>query len=426
MRFDSSEHEELQDAERRRSGWLTRWSHTLTARARFAILWGAATLLAPLAIADGAAAQTVKVGVVLPYTGPLASVGSQIERGVGLYVKEHERDLQGITLQIIRRDDRGQPNAALEAARQLVLLDKVDFVVGGATGQSAAAIAQGTRDTNLPFIALYAASNELTRTSPNMIRMSIAASQTSYAIGAWSAKQGANTGYILVTDSPYGRDAEAAFTRGFGEMGGKIVGVERLPGFSPDSIDFVGPLLKIQSARPNVVFAFLLSGPPPRAFLKRFDELGLTRDGIRLVGPQDLAADSVLLDVGEEIRGLTTAGSYSSTAERPQNREFVAAWTRAFPDNTMPDFMAVAAWDGMAAIFDVIRKTQGRFSSEKALEILRNWKGPDSPRGPVAIDPVTREAVQDIYIRRVEFRGGRPVNVELEKMPYRPGLSNLN
>ena len=88
--------------------------------------------------------------------------------------------------------------------------------------------------------------------------------------------------------------------------------------------------------------------------------------------------------------------------------------------------MAVAAWDGMAAIFDVIRRTRGKFSSEQALEILRNWKGPDSPRGPVAIDPETREAVQDIYIRRVELRNGRPVNVELETVPYRRGLSNLN
>jgi branched-chain amino acid transport system substrate-binding protein len=397
----------------------------MTIRAGLATLWAAAALLASFGIADGTA-QTIKVGVVLPYTGPLAAIGSQIERGVGLYVREHERDLQGITLQIIRRDDQGRPDAAHAAAQQLVAADRVDFVIGGATGQTAAAIAQGTFDSKVPFIALYAASNELTRKSPNMIRMSIAASQTSYAIGAWSARQGAKTGSVLVTDSPYGRDAEAAFTRGFSEGGGQIIGVEHIGGFGFDSIDFVGPLLKIKSARPNLVFAFLLSGSPPRALLKRFDELGLARDGIRLVGPQDLADDSVLQDMGEEIRGLTTAGSYSSAAERPQNREFVAAWNRAFPDKTMPDFMAVAAWDGMAAIFDVIRRMQGKFTSEQALEILRNWKGPDSPRGPVAIDPVTREAVQDIYIRRVELRGGRPVNVELETVPYRKGLSNLN
>jgi branched-chain amino acid transport system substrate-binding protein len=396
----------------------------MTIRAGLATLWAAAALLAPFGIADGTAQTVVKVGVVLSYSGPLATIGSQIERGVGLYVKEHERDLQGVTLQIIRRDDQGRPDAAAAAARQLVAADQVDFVIGGATGLTAAAIAQGTFDSKVPFIALYAASNELTRKSPNMIRMSIAASQTSYAIGAWSARQGAKTGSVLVTDSPYGLDAEAAFTRGFREGGGQIIGVEHI-GFSLDP-DFVAPLLKIKSARPNLVFAFLLSGPPPRALLKRFDELGLARDGIRLVGPQDLADDSVLSDMGEEIRGLTTAGSYSSAAERPQNREFVAAWNRAFPDKTMPDFMAVAAWDGMAAIFDVIRRTRGKFTSEQALEILRNWKGPDSPRGPVAIDPETREAVQDIYIRRVELRGGRPVNVELETVPYRRGLSTLN
>jgi len=396
---------------------------TMAGFGRLVIFLIGAALLARFGIAE-AAAQAIRIGVVLPYTGPLAGIGSQIERGLSLYLKEHERELPGTSFQIIRRDDQGRPEAAAQAAQELTSRDRADVVVGGATGASAAAIAQVTQRTQTPFIALYAASNEITRSSPYVIRMSIAASQTSYAIGAWSARQGAKSGFVLVSDSSYGRDAELAFAAGFREGGGNVLGVERVALGS--EVDFVSPLLKMKAARPNVVFAFLLSGPPSRAFLRRYYELGFAREGIRLVGPQDLAADNVIADMGEEIRGLTTAGSYSSEAERPQNRAFVDAWMRAYSDKTPPDFMAVAAWDGMAAIFDLTRQTKGRFSGDQALDFLKQWKNPGSPRGPISIDPATREAIQDIYIRRVEIRNGRAVNVELETVPYRRGLLNLN
>ena len=195
-------------------------------------------------------------------------------------------------------------------------------------------------------------------------------------------------------------------------------------GFNIEANNVIETLARIRSARPNVVFAFLPPGGTTRAFLRRFEEIGLAKDGIRLVGPQDLTGENVLIDMGEEVRGVITAGSYSSAAERPQNRDFVSAWTRAYGDKVLPDFMAVSAWDGMAAIFEVIRQSRGRISSESTMGILRNWKNPDSPRGPIAIDPATREVIQDLYIRRVEIRGGRAANIEIEKVPYRRGLSN--
>jgi branched-chain amino acid transport system substrate-binding protein len=379
----------------------------------------AAMLLVLLSAAGGAEQPVVKIGVILPYSGPLAAIGTQIERGLSLYVRERERDLQGIKLQIIRRDDQGRPDVSSVAAEQLIRLDRVDYVVGGATGASANAIAKATSRERIPFIAMYAVTSDLMRMSPNVIRMSITASQTSHAIGTWAAKRGLKRGVTIVNSSLSGLDAEAAFSAGFAESGGTIIAAERV-----EVTNVIDSLFKIKALRPDVVFAFIGPDFQSRALLRRFDEIGLARDGIRLVGSQDLVPDSALVEMGDEIRGLVTSGSYSSAAERPQNRDFVAAWMRLYNDRTLPDFTSVAAWDGMSAIFDVIKQRKGRATSDQAIEILKNWKNPNSPRGSISVDPVTREIIQDIYIRRVEFREGRPVNVEFETVPYKRALLN--
>jgi len=237
-------------------------SHAMTIRAGWQ-LCGLQPRCSPVRHRRWRCADDRQGRVVLPYTGPLAAIGSQIERGVGLYVKQHERDLEGITLEIIRRDDQGRPDVAAAAARQLIEADRSTLLSAerrcDCRGHRA-----GTFESKLPFIALYAASNELTRKFPNVIRMSIAASQTSNAIGAWSAKQGAKTGYVLVTESSYGSDAEAAFTRGFAEGGGKLIGAERI-GFSLDSADFVAPLLKIKSIHPDIVLRSFYRARNPSA-----------------------------------------------------------------------------------------------------------------------------------------------------------------
>ena len=115
--------------------------------------------------------------------------------------------------------------------------------------------------------------------------------------------------------------------------------------------------------------------------------------------------------------GVVSAGNYSTATDRPANSAFLAAWSRAYGDKMAPDYIAVGGWDGMAAIFDVIKQTNGKFDADQAMKILANWKNPDSPRGPIAIDPATRDIVQNVYIRRVESVNGKLANVEFATIP---------
>jgi len=228
----------------------------------------------------------------------------------------------------------------------------------------------------------------------------------------WAAKQKWRTGFTIVFDSVPGSEAEVAFARGFTGEGGKIVRAERVR-----SVDSVEPFVQARQVRPDVLFVSFPAGPQAAVLMRNYDQIGLRSAGIHLVGPQDIAPDNELAGMGEGALGLITSGNYSSAARRKENIEFLAAWLRVYGDKTLPDFTSVAAWDGMAAIFEVVRQRRGRFSGDQAMEILKNWSNPNSPRGPMSIDPETRETIQNIYIRRVEAVSGRLVNIEFETVP---------
>jgi branched-chain amino acid transport system substrate-binding protein len=373
-----------------------------------------------LALAMGsvpaAAQQTVKVGVILTYSGPQASLGDQIDKGLSLYAKEHEKDLpEGIKIELIRRDDTGpNPEVAKRLARELITRDNVQLLTGVVWTPNAGAIAPLTAEAKTPFVIMNATGASLPRLSPYIVRVSFTQWQTALPIGTWAAKNGLKHGYTAVSDFVPGHDAEAAFAKGYKDAGGQIIGSVRFPLQSPDFTPF---LERAKDAKPDALYVFVPSGAQATALMKAYADLQLKAADVTMVGPMDLVPDYELTNMGTAPLGLVTAGNYSSAAERPQNREFVAAWKQAYGENSVPDFMAVGGWDGMAAIFDLVKATKGKFDSDQAMAFLKTWKNPDSPRGPIAIDPETRDIVQNIYIRRTEMVQGRLANVEFETIP---------
>jgi branched-chain amino acid transport system substrate-binding protein len=233
-------------------------------------------------------------------------------------------------------------------------------------------------------------------------------------LGEWAVKQGAKRAYTAVSDYAPGHDGEAAFTKSLKDHGGEIVGSVRFPLQSPD---FVPYLQRVLDAKPDVLYVFVPSGKQATALMKAYTDLGLKAAGIRLVGPQDIVTDGELPNMGEEPLGVISAGTWSPAADRAQSKAYVAAWDKEYSEKLPPDFMSVSAWDGMAAIFDVIKQTKGKFTGDQAMAILKGWKNPESPRGPVMIDPKERDIVQNIYIRRVEKVGGKLANIEFETFP---------
>ena len=217
-----------------------------------------------------------------------------------------------------------------------------------------------------------------------------------------------------MSDFAPGFDARDGFAKGFKDAGGEIVDTVQFPLKDPDFVPF---MQRVKDAKPDAVFVFVPSGKQATALMKAYSDLGMKADGVKIIGPQDIVPDEELQNMGEEPLGVITAGTYSNVGDRPANKAYVAAWTRDYGDKTPPGFISVGGWDSMAAIFSVIKATNGKPDGDKAMTALRGWKNPDSPRGEIMIDPDTRDIVQHVYIRRVEKVGDKLVNTEFETLP---------
>jgi branched-chain amino acid transport system substrate-binding protein len=379
---------------------------------KFAI---AAACIAALSSA-GALAQTVKLGVVDTYSGPFAAVGEQMDRGIRLYMKLHEKDLPpGVKLEIIRRDDTGpNPEVAKRMAQELITRDHVQLLAGTVYTPNALAIAPLATEAKVPFIIMNAGTAMITTKSPYIARVSFTMWQSSYPLGTWAAKSGIKKAYTAVSDYGPGIDAEAAFTKGFTDAGGQIVGSVHMPLANPDYVPF---MQRAKDAGPDAVFVFVPGGKDATALMKTFGDLGLKQAGIKLIGPGDITTDEELQNMGDVALGVVTAFHYSAAATRPANQAFVKAYQAEFGPKEDPAFEAVGAYDGMAAIFHVIIAQNGKIDPEKTMELLKGWKDDASPRGPIMIDPETRDIVQNEYMRRIEKVDGKLANVEFETMP---------
>jgi branched-chain amino acid transport system substrate-binding protein len=368
-------------------------------------------------IAFPAIAQTVvKVGLINSYTGFVAEAADQAQKAIDLYVKEHARDLpSGVRIELIRRDDASNPDLGKRLAQELMTRDHVQLLTGIVLSPVAAAVAPLTADAKVPLlISIAAAGAAIPRMSPYVARVTVTLWQLAYPIGKWAATQGWKTSYTAVSDFIPGHDSEAAFAKGFTDGGGQIVGAVRFP---PNNPDFAPFTQRIRDAKPDVAFLWVPSGPQGTAMVKAIHDLGLREAGIRIISTQDLPPDEELPKMGDAPLGIITSGTYSIAGERPANTAFLAAWKREYADKATPNFLSVDASDGMAAIFALVKATNGKFDADEAMAFFKSWKNPDSPRGPIMIDPETRDIVQNVYIRRLDRQNGKLANIEIARIP---------
>jgi branched-chain amino acid transport system substrate-binding protein len=363
-------------------------------------------------MAAAATAQTVKIGLINTYSGPLASNGDQIQKSIDLFMKLNESKLpKGVKLEIIKRDDTGiNPETAKRLAQELIVREKVDLITGVVWTPNAAAIAPLTKEAKVPFIIMNAGTAMLTTLSPYIARTSFTLWQSSYPMGEWAARK-YKTAYIAVSDFGPGHDAQDGFTKSFKAGGGTIVGTVRMP---PPTADFAPYLQRVKDAKPEALFVFVPAGKSATALMKGFGDLGLSQAGIKLIGPGDITTDEELPNMGDVPLGVVTMFHYSAAGDRPANRTFVTEWQKAYGPKSWPNFISVGAWDAMQAIFDVIAQQKGKLNADRTMAILKGWKNPNSPRGPISIDPETRDIIQNEYVREVRRVDGNLANVELE------------
>ena len=374
-----------------------------------------ATLALGAIFSSGAlAADPIKIGMVLPMSGPFAAYGKQIEHGVRLYLATKGDTFGGRKVELIIKDD--SPGTAGDVskrlAQELVVKDKVDILAGFGLTPSAFAVAPVATEAKKPMVVMNAATSAITTKSNYLVRASMTLPQNTAPIASWAAKNGIRNVFTLVADFGPGQDAEAQFKKTFTAAGGKIVGEVRVPVANPD----YGPFLqKIKDTKPDAVFLFLPPGAGTIAFMKGYTERGLAASGIKLIATGDLPDEEIIDAIGDAALGLITSFHYSEAHKSPENAAYVAAYAKAYPKDR-PNFMSVGGYDGMHLIAEVLNKTGGDASAEKFIEAAKGMKW-ISPRGPVSIDPATRDIVQTIYIRKVERVGGKLQNVEFDQVP---------
>ena len=352
------------------------------------------------------AQDTVKIGLILPMIGPFASTGRQINAAVNLYVTQNGATVAGRRIEVILKDDAGVADVTKRLAQELVVNDKVAILAGFGLTPTILATAPIASEAKVPAIVMAAGTSIITERSPFIVRTSFTLPQNTMPIADWAAKNGLKKVVTLVTDFGPGHDAEKTFKEIFTKAGGTIPAELRVPLRNPDFAPF---LQRVADAKPDALFVFVPSGAGS-AVMKQFAERGLDKVGIKLIGPGDVTDDDILNDMGDVALGTITSMHYSAAHNSPENKAYVAAFTKANP-NLRPNFMSVGGYDGMHLIYEALKKTGGATDGQGLVNAMKGVKWV-SPRGPTTIDPDTREVIQNIYIRKVERLDGKLYNVE--------------
>jgi branched-chain amino acid transport system substrate-binding protein len=369
-------------------------------------------LAACLPLASGAAfaqaQDTIRIGVIAALTGPFANTGKPFEDGIRTYLQQYGDKVAGKKIEVIYRDDGGvNADISKRAAQELISRDKVSFLIGFSLTPSALAVAPIATQAKMPMIVMNAVTTGITAKSPYMLRTGMTMQQMTEPFGAWTAKNRIGKVYTLVSDYSTGIDAEARFIKGYTAGGGKVLGSARVPLANPDYSPFVQ---RVKDEKPDAIFFFAPGAEDGIGILKAFSDKGLDKAGIKVLGVGDMTSESPTLEaLGERALGAVTVLNYAATLDNEANKAFLKAYAVANPNRPPASFVTVAAYDTMGMIAETVRRLEGNVTGDKAMQVLSGMKW-ESPRGPISIDPETRDIVQNMYIREVKKINGKLVN----------------
>jgi len=374
---------------------------------RLALGVGAAMVATAIAGGGVRADDAFKIGLIVPMTGGQASTGKQIDNAIKLYMQQHGDSVAGKKIEIILKDDAALPDNTKRLTQELIVNDKVNVIAGFGVTPAAFAAAPLATQAKIPEVVMAAGTSIITEKSPYIVRTSFTLAQSSTIVGDWAAKNGIKKVATLTSDYAPGNDALNFFKEHFTAGGGEIVEEVKVPLANPDFAPF---LQRMKDAKPDAMFVFVPAGQGGN-FMKQYAERGLDKSGIKVIGPGDVTDDDLLNDMGDPVIGTVTAHIYSAAHPSALNKEFVAAYKKAY--GVRPGFMAVGGYDGIHLIYEALKKDGGKTDGDSLLAAMKGMAW-ESPRGPISIDPDTRDIVQNVYIRKVEKKDGELYNVEFQ------------
>jgi branched-chain amino acid transport system substrate-binding protein len=371
----------------------------------------AAILAAPaLALAQ----QPLKIGMVMTLSGQFADAGNQMLNGAKTYMKMHGDTVAGRKIELITKDVGGvAPDVSKRLSQELVVRDGVDILAGYVLTPNAMAAGDVSAEAKKFMVVMNAATSIVITKSPYMIRTSVTLPQVMETFGTWAAtKGGLKQSYTMVTDYGPGIDAEQSFQSAFKAAGGEIAGSVRFPVANPDFSAFVQ---RAKDVGPQSIYIFIPGGAQPAALGKAMAERGIDKKKTKVLGSGETTAEAALKSMGDNALDIITAWHYDYTSKNPLNVKFVKAY-HGVADGRNPDFFSIGGYDGMHAIYEAVKKAHGKTDGDTLIAAAKGLKW-ESPRGPMMIDPETRDVVQNVYIRRVEKVGGELVNVPFDTIP---------
>lgn len=372
----------------------------------------AACAAVALSSADAAQAQdSVKIGFILPMTGQQQSTGKQIAAAVKLFMTQNGDTIAGKKVELIIKDDGAVPDNTKRIAQEMIVGDKVTFLAGFGVTPAALAVAPLSAESKTPEIVTAAGTSIITEKSPYIARTSFTLAQSTVPMADWAASNGIKKVVSMVSDYAPGVDSEKSFKDEFTAKGGEVLDFIRFPLANPDFAPF---LQKAADQKPDAIFVFVPSGQGG-TFVKQFVERGLDKAGIKIIGPGDVTDDDLLNNMGDSIIGTITAHFYSADHDFAANKAFVAAF-KAANGGMRPNFMAVSGYDGMHLMYEAVKKAGGKTDGDLLIAAAKGMAW-ESPRGPISIDPDTRDIIQNVYIRKVEKKNGELYNVEFATIP---------
>ncbi|MFZ2067365.1 MAG: ABC transporter substrate-binding protein [Xanthobacteraceae bacterium] len=372
----------------------------------------AGVALAFLGAGSASAQNSVKIGMINEYSGQFADTGAQIDHGVTLWMKQHGDTVAGKKIELIRKDTGGMfPDTAKRLAQEAIVRDHADILGAFSLTPNALAAADVSKQAKKLMVVMNAATSIITEKSPYIARTSSTTPQLNYTLGQWAAKNGIKTVYTMVSDYGPGIDAETWFQKGFKDNGGTIVGSVRFPIANPDFSSFVQAA---KDKNPDAIYIWIPGGAQPAAVGKALAERGIDTKKTKILGQDALASETALKSMGDISLGIISVSDYDYNHQSPMNKEFVKTYNDEFHRN--PDFFSIGGYDGAHLIYAVLAKTGGKADGDSLIAAAKGM-GWESPRGPIMIDPETRDIVQTVYIRRVEKVGNELLNVEIAAVP---------
>jgi branched-chain amino acid transport system substrate-binding protein len=374
-------------------------------RLKYAVTF--ALLVSALSPSLGTAQEVIKIGIVMPMSGTFASAGRQVIAGIRLFMQQHGESVTGKKVELIIKDDEGKAEVSKRIAQELIVRDKVHLLGAGLT-PSALAIAPLSLEAKIPLVLMISGTSSVTEKSPYIVRTSFTLGQQSGILADWARQNGSKKTVIIQSDFAPGAEASGVFIERFTKGGGQILELIKVPLANPDFAPF---LQRAKDLNPDTLFAFVPATGQAGVFAKQFFQLGLNKAGIKLIGTGELTDGEDLDEMGDALLGTVTAGVYSVSHASDTNKAYVSAFKKSNP-NFRPNFLSVSGYDGMHLIYAALEKAHGLGDGESLVSAMKGMAW-ESPRGPIAIDPDTRDIVQNVYIRTVEHGNEELSNIEI-------------